>query len=520
MSGDTADEKQVVHYTTASVVRAAAAGEATPDELMKLIRQRAKDPTIFDEGVVPFTWSAQVSNSTLDTYFTRQDTQSLKNYAKNANEGVMFLDSHDKRQLGFGQSLRGTFTPSSEKVNERTPNDNDPATVDVDFFTIPGMRLGRADSDSFIAGVRSGVIHDVSISFMPDRFECNFCRQDPFDWWSMECMHIPGAYYDSTGNKIVKKRDEGGTQAFAWVRDSRLLEVSAVYDGATTGAYIKKAQWLAEAGEVDRVAAGIIERQLRIHLPKKAMYTPILKIRDGKMFLDRGDEVIIDGVRYNEGMEIMPKTFRRLSDARGTQDDDPPGEEEKPLTSPPQNPNLKRDESPEGIADSSGGITSPAHARPEDLRMNEEQVRALQEQASRDADMVNRARRALGVFAIKDAETVDLESAIARLCEQVVDLSPRAKLGDEWRDRVVSEALDAGVRSDKNFDRDGYEETFRHMTIPQIERIAAVWDDKAPKLGGRRTADVGNDPPSSKTDATEVSPPPAQFSVSGRNGRR
>lgn len=494
------EEGRVVYHTTATITRAAAADEATPDELMALIMKHAPDPTVFTEdGVRPFAWMAEVSNSKLDTYFTRQDTTSLRNYAKDASAGVMFLDSHDKRQLGFGQSVRGTFEAASGgKLDEKSPNDDDPARVSVDFFTVPGVQLGRASSDSFIQAVRSGIIKDVSIGFMPDRFECNLCRADPFDWWNMECLHIPGAYYDSTGKSVVTKRSDGAILAFAWVRDSRLLEVSAVYDGATPEAYIKKAQWLVEAGEVDRAAAGILERQLRINLPAKAMMVPVLKVRDGKMFLDRGDEVIIDGVRYGEGMEIMPKTFRKLEQRSVRSDDQAEDlengdvEDVTTVTPPSENQNLKREESPEGVADTSGGITSAAHAAPEDVRMNEEQIRQLEEAAKRDAGIVSLVRRALADAGVKDAETVDPAEAIRQMHAQITDLTPRAALGDTWRKRVVDTALDSGVRAEGDkFDRTGWAETFERMTVEQIERLGAAWERQAPDLsGGRKTADI------------------------------
>ena len=525
MPGERSDEEPTVYYSTASVVRAPAE-DATPDELMRLILKNAKDPTIFTEdGVKPFTWKSVVSNSTLDSYYTRQDTQSLKNYAKDANAGVMFLDSHDKRQLGFGQSIRGVFAASSQKLDERTPSDTDPATVTADFYTVPGVKLGRGDSDSFIRAVRSGVINDVSIGFMPERFECNLCRADPFDWWSMECMHIPGALYDASGKEVVKKRTEGSVQAFAWVRNARLLEVSAVYDGATTGAYVQKAQWLAESGEMSRGAASLVEAQLRIRLPERALQVPVLKANaSGGLTVVRGS-TIFDGMLYGEGMEVRDVTFRRL--VRSQEEDPPtapppPPEDDVPQepapSPPPENANLKREESPEGIAASSGGITSPAHATPEDVRMNEEQVRELEAVAQRDADLIRRARQALATAGVKDAETADLDGAILGMRATIQDLTPRAQLGDQWRARVISTALDAGVRAEGNeFDRAGWEETFGSMKIEQIERLGATWEKQAPDLGGgRRTADIGTQVPAQGTNGKSPQIPPAQFAQNGR----
>jgi hypothetical protein len=490
------DEQQVLYVSSAHI---RATGGASDAELLKLIEKKAPDPTIFTEKT-PFAWQAEASSGRLDSYFTRMDDRSLRNYAKDADAGVMFLDSHDKRQLGFGQSVRGVFTAADGKIDEKQPSDKDVSTVLIDFYTIPGIQLGRASSDSFIDGVRSGVIHDVSICFIPEAFECNLCRNDPFDWWSMECMHVPGAYYDSTGKNVVTSKSQGAIQAFAWVRNARLSEVSAVYDGATPGAFIKKANFLAEAGEVSRATATILERQLRIKLPAQAMRVPVLKSRDGKLFLERGDEILIDGVHYSEGMEIMPKQARHLNRAEDDADEAPPvddGTDEQQPSPPSENSNLKREESPEGIAATSGGITSPAHADPEELRMTPEQERAL-EQAKGDADMVARVRRALASAGVKDAETVDLAEAVTQLAATITDLTPRAKLGDGWRERVIKDAIEQGVRAEGNdFDADGWTKTFERLTVDQVERMGQGWARIAGSTlpNGRKTTDTNNDPP-------------------------
>jgi hypothetical protein len=499
----TGDEQTSLVY--ASFARVQALDGPTDGELMAAIMKRARDPSIFADHP-PYTWRAEASNSTLDCYMTRMDDASLKNYARDATQGVMFLDSHDKRQLGYGQSIRGEFVAAKAAVDQRKPNDKDPAKVLMDFYTIPGIQLGRVSSDSFIAGVQAGIVNDVSISFLPESFECNLCGKDPFDWWSMECMHAPGAYYDEGGKAVVTPRAKGAIQAFAWVRNARLSEVSAVFDGATSGAYIQKAKFLADAGEISRGAVTLLERQLRIRLPEPPIGRP--------------------GYRGEQG---MPTQGRRLAQgARGTEPNDdevtepvadepvPPVVPEDGVTetpSPPsENANRKRDESPEGIAGSSGGITSPAHTAPEDLRMTEDRVRNLEAQATRDAEILRRVRQEFATGGIADAETIDPSEGVRGLVSRIVELMPRAQLGDEYRAQVIEAALASGVRMDGNeFDRDGWSETFGAMDVKHIQRMGSGWEQiaQAKLPTGRRTADIGTEAPKSsrngQTDTAQYS---------------
>ena len=494
----TGDEQAPLVY--ASQARVQALTGPTDGELMALIMKRARDPSIFTEHP-PYTWQAEASNSTLDAYMTRMDTASLKNYARDASAGVMFLDSHDKRQLGYGQSIRGEFIASAKEVDGRAPNDRDPARVLMDFYTIPGLQLGRVSSDSFIAGVQAGIVSDVSISFLPERFECNLCGKDPFDWWSMECMHAPGAYYDEGGKAVVTPRTKGAVQAFAWVRNARLSEVSAVFDGATPGAYIQKANFLAEAGEISRRTATMLERQLRVRLPSMPMSGAGHRVEDGmatryRRLSNRAD------VEDDPPTEETPKPERPVDrpDPRPTE---PP--EEEPSAPAPEDPAVTEEvdpqpeESPEEIAGSSDNTASPAPTSTEDLRMSvsEERVRALEVQATRDAEILRQVRVTLAAGEIADAETVDPAEGIRRLIDRIGDLTPRAKLGDEYRAQAIEAALESGVRMDGNeFDRDGWTDTFATMDVVHIRRMGSGWEQiaQAKLPTGRKTAEINTDP--------------------------
>lgn len=221
--------------------------------LTALVReQHAFDPDVLDERA-PFFWPAEISSNRLDAYFTRMAPTSLRNYATEAAAGVAFQNSHNQHQLGFGRSLTGTYEESG-----------DLARVLAEFYTFPGLRMNDVSTDDFILGVRSGLIKDVSIGFYGGSFRCALCGRDMLDW---ECPHIPGIQYpqhDAAGNVT------GAELAFAWVDEAHLCEVSAVYDGATPGAAILKAQQEADGGRLRPETARLLEARYRIRLPGAA----------------------------------------------------------------------------------------------------------------------------------------------------------------------------------------------------------------------------------------------------------
>jgi len=226
--------------------RVLTAGPLDSERLLALVReQHAFDASVLDERT-PFFWPAEISSNRLDAYYTRMAPSSLRNYAAEAAAGVSFQNSHAVDKLGFGRSLTGAYSEEGEL-----------ARVLAEFYTIPGLRLHDVSTDDFILGVRAGLIRDVSIGFYNCTFRCSICGRSI---WDYECPHIPGVKY-------AKRNDLGETVgeelAFAWVDDAHLAEVSAVYDGATPGAAILKAQQEADGGRLRPEVAQLLEARYR-----------------------------------------------------------------------------------------------------------------------------------------------------------------------------------------------------------------------------------------------------------------
>ena len=164
-----------------------------------------------------FRFEAVISNTNLDTYYTRMDKETtLKNYVEDAKRSVMLLDSHQYTKLGYGQSIDARFE-----------GDDVVATFEVPKGITYGGTLTFATTDDFIRAVRTSLLRDMSVGFNGGIQECNICGGDMHRY--SECPHWPGEVYE------IDKKD---VMAEGLIKDANLSEVSAVFDGATPGAEI------------------------------------------------------------------------------------------------------------------------------------------------------------------------------------------------------------------------------------------------------------------------------------------
>lgn len=227
---------------------------ADAERWLEIVRAtRANDPTVFDERP-PFFWPAEISSQRLDAYYSRMDGETtLRNFVDDIGAGVSFQNSHRWYELPLGQSVEASMAMDAKGTR-----------VLAVFYTVPNLKLGDVSTTDFIAGVRAGIVSDVSVGFHGGKFICDICGRDMMRDW--ECQHIPGLTY------LVGQGDEARVPVVATVRvvDARLSEVSAVYDGATPGAAILKAQREMDAGRLDARQAGLLEQRYRVRLVQPA----------------------------------------------------------------------------------------------------------------------------------------------------------------------------------------------------------------------------------------------------------
>lgn len=250
---------------------------ASSAALIALLKERVGLSDDYLEDHPPYFFRAEISNDRLDAYYTHMDPETtLRNFAADASDGVSFQNSHDWRSLGFGRSLNGEFKDAARNTG---------ASVVADFYTVPGLRLNQVSTDDLIGGIQSGLIHDVSVGFHGGDILCDLCGLSLYSW---DCWHYPGMEYDAdevewladdrtgvaTGARRRKKKKTDTTYvlATATVIDAHLSEVSAVYDGATPGAAILKAQRAVEAGRIRPEVVSFIEQRYRVRLPDASRF--------------------------------------------------------------------------------------------------------------------------------------------------------------------------------------------------------------------------------------------------------
>jgi len=238
--------------------------------MLAAIAERVPDPSVFETNP-PVFMRVTASTRAVDAYFTRMSESSLRNYAADAIDGVSFLNSHNMRSLGFGQTFDGRYVAGA---NERT---------EVDLYVLSGLKLNETANDDFIAAVRGGSIKDVSIGFLPGSYRCSICDTKMARFFGMAiptCGHWPGDEYP-----VSEKDPSKGTRtAFAWVDDAHLSEVSAVGDGATPGAQITEVRaraLVADGRGPSAVLAALEERYLLTRsFPVPAITTPEVVLVD------------------------------------------------------------------------------------------------------------------------------------------------------------------------------------------------------------------------------------------------
>jgi len=273
------------------------------ETLLRLAKaDRAFDPSVFDE-TPPFFFPCEMSNEQLDSYYTRMDESSLKNFAEDAKAGIAFQDSHASYSIGPGRSLTGAF--------EQTANGG--RTV-ADFLVLPGVKFNAgsyASSDDFIRHVRAGIATDTSVGFYfqntdPNVFagcRCDICGENLYRW---DCPHIPGMTYEITSEGGVITR----VVCTGKIINAHASEQSIVYDGATPGAAILKAQAEAALGRLTPKEARFLEDRYRgigLKLPEAKQVYALGTTERGKEMADKEKEKEAPDVRAGDPPAVVPR---------------------------------------------------------------------------------------------------------------------------------------------------------------------------------------------------------------------
>ena len=433
------------------------------------VRVRALDGTAVEVGVGngtatatlgdAFVFEAEVSSNRLDAYYTHMADSTLRNFARDAAEGVSLLDSHDGYKLGVGYS-----------TGSRYEEEGGDARAVVTFYILPGLRFGGqhsyASSDDYIRAIKGGVVRDVSVGFYGGRWICDLCKQ-PYFGQGSTCQHVAGYEYEV-------ERDGRLTRELCTVtiHDGRLSEVSLVYDGATPGAMILKAEQEAEAGRMSPADIRHFEQQYRVKLPRPAAGAT------------RKAGVTTDPVRLPKTPPTANAANLTISVSAGTNGVRAMEDEEVVTQDAPET---------EVTVEVAEVETDVADAAPADseARATVEAVRAATlESAAPQGITLDAAVRWLNEQLAQTRRQFDEAQA------EVARLQPLADQGRAYREELVNQALAEGVRA---MGEAFPQETYRAMlSAAPLEHIRQVRDTFAAQAavrfpGGRQTRDLAGD---------------------------
>lgn len=387
------DEQQPEIFGFPAQVRAVQ--PANRESLLVLARQRAHDPSIFEE-LDPFFWDAIISTSRLDSYFTHMARSSLDNFARGSAEGVSFQNSHRWNELPLGASLTGRVEELESGIIQ----------VVSDFYTLAGLQLNEISTDQFIRGVRSGVVRDVSIGWSGGQRTCDICGQS---YW--RCPHFAGMVYEVEENGVIRN-----VRATVTIENATLHEVSAVYDGATPGAVILKARTAAIEGRLQPKEVEQLERMYRAAIPMARQFAGV----------DTGSAV--------------------------------PNQEERSVDL-----NSVLDKHKIGMGAEGEARATALESRLSELMTAEGKLTAATEE-------------------------------VATLTARVKELEPQAAEGAQYREDLIADALQQGVRAKGDtFDQERYEKLLRSPSS-SLESIKLLRDDWAAEgnkrfAGGRKSGE-------------------------------
>lgn len=428
-----------------------------------------------DDVPDPFAFELEASNNNLDFYFTHMLESSLRNYAAEAAVGVQFLDSHNSYNLGYGRTYDGRFEIDSSRAPVyRLDNPHAGLAFQPDTavkrailgtYTVPGIAFGGgltyASTDDFIRAARAKIARDVSIGFYGGRWTCDICGGNYRKY--QECQHLGGFEYalGDQGERIVV--------CTVGIDGAHLSEVSAVYDGATPDAMIRKAEELARHGELEPEKAAAFELRYKVHLPTRKSF-PVADLEDKPAHVPnentagRGKELPI-----TTGDQPMNKE-QELNEARVA------------LTEASVNESVS-------VA---GGIRQ-LHQTAVDLQAQLDAVR---------------------ITLPETAEGSDMASRVAWLAAELNRLRPLADDGRAYRADLIDAALAEGVRAmGPEFAQEAYRGLLSASTIEVIKRMRDDWraiGDKA-FASGRQTIDEDENTstPASKKNGRSVELPAA-----------
>jgi hypothetical protein len=202
----------------------------------------------------------------------------LKNIAGAAHHGFAFMNSHRTGGLSSDpeQPLGRTFAGRYETLAIKGGREFHRTLVG--FYMVRGQKPNGESgpsTDAMAAGIDAGTIFDVSLGLKgPARLVCDVCDHDLYgrdEDGNRLCPHVPGTRKHVAGDQQEAQRQRGVDDGVATysIHDATAGEVSAVFDGAVTGAGFRRFH---EAARLGRLTAAEFSEG-------RKFYGPLLEAR-------------------------------------------------------------------------------------------------------------------------------------------------------------------------------------------------------------------------------------------------
>lgn len=207
--------------------------EVTEEELAKINRHTRKDLSADDV----FIFDGVVSDDSLDSFKTRMDPQTtLANYADDLLRGVSLMSGHDTEKEPYGRSFDSILQKRSGLTE-----------VIGKFYMLRDSSANGSSTNDLIRNIEGGITRDMSVGFMAgiDDYICSIDGKTLAD-----SKYFPG------------DRTEDGKEAFYWIKNGHLREVSTVYKGSNGNAFIQKARQFANKHKLGQSRLAMLQQGL------------------------------------------------------------------------------------------------------------------------------------------------------------------------------------------------------------------------------------------------------------------
>lgn len=363
-------------------------------------------------------------------YYSIVHRNLLRKFVKDASKGIALLIGHDTSKLPVGRSFHAEL--KEEYVEEK---DAVVTSVYGDFYIALGRKTDNGmTTDDICQGIESGTIFDTSIGFKASSWKCSICGYDIRDY--MNCPHFPGRRYEVEGEDGVFKT----VTCYVIVGEDgegELLENSLVYAGAVERATIKR-------DFSDSVGVIPIDKGTTLQLVDSFKNVP-LDATLYQFYSKNGVVIYTDTTERTNGLEELVKRS------------------EEKLTFEEFKAVVKEFDLPtDSVEKFKESLTKLVDGKDLDAKLAEKDGK-IEELEGSLSQLTSELDELKDQLSQKDERISELEELNQSLME-------KAEVADAYRQNLIKEALEAGVRAQGNaFNTELYSKVLEGLSVDEIK---------------------------------------------------